>query len=108
MADDDEDMGTSFMRKHMSEAQPSTERGGLGDKSRNTAPKGTDSYYNNRYGKGGDPEPGEPTVVNRADKGARGSGDIGTDSWNQNKYGGDGMSGGRKPKASQRNKEVKY
>lgn len=50
MADDD-DSGESFMRKHMSENQPSREAGGLGDKSRSTATKGTDDYYEQKYGK---------------------------------------------------------
>ncbi len=106
---DDPDSGESFMRKHMSEAQTSREPGSLGDKSRNTAAYGTDSYYANRYGKGGDPTPEDsPSTVARSTKGAKGSGGIGTDSWVQNRYGGDGMSGGRKPKKSQQDKELKY
>lgn len=106
--DDDEDMGTSFMRQHMSEAQPSSQSGALGDKSRNTATPGTDSYYENRYGKDTNLGPSTPTTVNRSSKGAKDSGTIGTDEWVENKYGGDGMTGGRKPKASQRDKNLKY
>lgn len=108
---DADDMGTTFLKKHMSEGQTSRDPGSLGDKTRNTAAPGTDSYYNNRYGKGGDADMDEhtqPTTVNREDKTSKRGGDIGTDAFYAGKYGGDGITGGRKPKKSQLNKTLKY
>ena len=91
---DDEDMGTSFMRKHMSENQTSPDspmmsasspkgRGVSGYGSRGTVEGKADEYPDSRNA-------GGSKRVNRKDKGAKGSGVIGTDEWNQNKYGGDG------------------
>lgn len=102
---DDEDMGSTFLKGHMREGQDppnnATPSGALGSKGGGTP--GTDSYYAQRYGKDVDEGPSTPTVVNRQDKGARGSGTIDTDEWNENKYGASG-----KVKASQRNKTLKY
>lgn len=103
---DDEDMGTSFMRQHMSEAALSKEEGALKGP-RPTATQGTDSYYAQKYGKGGDPDPGT-TTVNRADKTSKRGGEIGTDAFYSSKYGGDGYGTGNKPKKSQKDKEIKY
>jgi hypothetical protein len=110
MADDDEDMGTTFMRQHMSEAQTSTEAGALGNKSRSSNPKGSDGYYSDKYGKDVDLSgDSKPVVVNREDKASRSNtGAIGTDSFYSQKYGGDGITGGKKPTKSQQNKTLKY
>ena len=56
---DDPDSGESFMRKHMSEAQLSQDEGAFkGPKP--TAPKYTDSYYSQKYGKDIDLTSGPP------------------------------------------------
>lgn len=71
---DEEDMGTSFMRQHRSEAALSREPGALKGP-RNRATPGTDSYYENRYG-GGDKslmmDPGPVQEPNRGRKGNKG------------------------------------
>lgn len=110
MADDDEDMGTSFMRQHMSEAAVSKEDGGFGDKSRSRNPKGTDGYYTQKYGKDVDLSgTAKPVVINRQDKASQDNpGTPGTDEFYSQKFGGDGITGGRKPKKSQQDKTLKY
>lgn len=108
---DADDMGTTFLKQHMSEHQTSREPGSLGNKARNAAAPGTDSYYNNRYGKGGDADLDEhtqPTTVTRANKTSKRGGEIGTDAFYSSKYGGDGYGTGGKPKAGQKDKIVKY
>lgn len=67
---DDPDSGESFMRKHMSEGQPSKAAGGFGDRRKNRYAAGTDSYMSQRYGKGGDEDMAEqPQSVNSGAKG---------------------------------------
>lgn len=75
---DDEDMGTSFMRQHMSEAALSRDDSSIsGWKKNPPGPKGTDEYYARKYGKGGDPDPYEgPTTVNRQAKGDKAPGSV--------------------------------
>lgn len=110
MAEEDDVSGESFMRKHMSENQPSHEAGALGAKRWNLGTKGTDEYYTQKYGKDVDLSGNsKPVVVNRSDKAGRDNpGTIGTDEFYSQKYGGDGITGGRKPKKSQQDKTLKY
>jgi hypothetical protein len=78
MADPDgEDMGTSFMRKHMSEAQPSTEPGGFGYKTQFGGPRGgnraTDSGMERRYGGGDKSLAMDPDATEGPDRSRKGS-----------------------------------
>lgn len=82
MADDDDqdpDAGSTHLKNFMSEAQPSTEGGGL-RMGRNTATKGTDMYYANKYGRDGtegmEEEPSTPVSVNRPAKGDKSPGSV--------------------------------
>jgi len=82
MADDDDDQnpdaGSAFLKNHMTEAQPSTKAGGLRF-GRNTATKGTDMYYANKYGRDGtEGMDGDstPVSVNRPAKGDKSAGSV--------------------------------
>jgi hypothetical protein len=79
MADNDEDMGTSFMRQHMSEAQPSLEAGGFANAPRRKLPDATDESLTQHYGKDvdGGPDDGPEPSINRSRKGAKAPGSIG-------------------------------
>jgi hypothetical protein len=73
--DDDEGGGSTFLKNHMTEAQPSREAGALG--TRASGAKGSDQYYSSKYGKDidmtagppGDMDPSDTLRVNRRAKG---------------------------------------
>jgi hypothetical protein len=69
--DQDPDAGSTFLKNHMSEAQPSRADGGFANKARNRNPVGSDGYYEQRYGKPTDLSPGDDQSVNRGAKGNR-------------------------------------
>lgn len=68
----DEDMGSSYLKHHMTESQPSREYGGFADRRKPTAPRDSDMGLVQRYGKEVDLSPAEPQTVNRARKGNKG------------------------------------
>lgn len=69
---DDEDMGTSFMRQHMSEAAISKEPGGFGNAPKRKLRDFTDDAIERHYGKEIDMSPGADQTVNRSRKGNKG------------------------------------
>jgi hypothetical protein len=87
MADEDEgqDMGSTFLKNHMTEAQnalPSMEQGGFADAPRRKLRDASDGALINHYGKeagggGDDDEPYSEPTVNRSRKGDKAPGSVG-------------------------------
>lgn len=74
MADDD-DPGSTFLKGHMTEAGLSDEAGSLRHKPSYTPTKGTDDYYEQKYGKPIDlGASGEDVMVTRRQKGDKAPG----------------------------------
>lgn len=83
---DDEDMGTSFMRQHMSEAALSKEDGSFARRNASNRFRpipDTDSGIEQKYGKAMDFNASQE--VNTDTKGDKGSGAIGSSEWTKNK-----------------------